>query len=403
MSAVNRPSRVVHGPLYARPVRGPDETGRWYWRVERADGAGGRLQCATGWWHVGAIDLALTRIAAGLCPAPSPTLTIRDLLELYLGHKAEQGTLTDATMVGHKNCARRVVAILGPTPVSLFSYVAATAFVQERLRSPVARKPRIQANAAKPLAPRGAAPSSVQQEINLLQAAWKWAQQVGALEANLPFPPVRVAGARGARRVKVNNQQTPTAAEVALVERTIAETCPSWVLLMYKLLASTACRVGEISGLQWSKFDPNLRAIEVDGKTGRRWVPLVPVAVEALMAARCAKPLPDEDRVFLRKNPRSHFGVLLQRACTAAGVPPFSPHGLRRYGVGELYRRGADPSVAAAITGHSPAVALAYYRQVRLEEAHTAMLHAFAAPTSVPERTRTRPAHTKGRRSKNDD
>ncbi len=30
-----------------------------------------------------------------------------------------------------------------------------------------------------------------------------------------------------------------------------------------------------------------------------------------------------------------------------------------------LYRSGADPSLAAAVLGHSPTVALAYYRQVR--------------------------------------
>jgi integrase len=371
LSGAHRPARVAHGPLYARPVRGPDDQGRWYWRVERADGAGGRVQCATGWWHPSAVGLALTRIEAGLCPTPSPSLTIRDLLELYLGHKVEAGTVTALTLAGHRVCARRIVAVLGSTPCATISQGTVAAYVSERLRTPVAR-----ASAAHPR--RCAAPSSVQLEINLLRAAWKWAQTVGAIPPAHPFPATRVAGARGGRRLHVNNQRTPTASEVEVVERWFVEKLPAWLALMFRLLARTACRAGEISELQWSAFNPQTESITVDGKTGPRQVPLVPKVAAYLHEARHAlAPRPD-DRIFPIKSAKSNFAHKLRDACAACEVPRFSPHGLRRYGVVELYRRGADPSVAAAITGHSPQVALTYYRQVRFDEARAAMLNTFA-------------------------
>jgi integrase len=332
------------------------------------------MQCATGWWHAGAVDLALARIEAGLCPTPSPSLTIRDLLELYLGHKAEAGTVTASTVAGHKVCARRIVAVIGSTPCATISQGALAAYVSERLRTPVAR-----ASAAHP--PRRAAPASVQAEINLLRAAWSWAQTVGAIVPAHPFPPTRVAGARGSRRVQVNNHHTPTASEVEVVERWFVEKFPAWLVLMFRLLARTACRAGEISELRWSAFNAQTESITVDGKTGPRQVPLVPsIAAHLTEARQVLAPRPD-DRIFPIKSAKTGFAKQLRGACAACGVPRFSPHGLRRYGVVELYRRGADPSVAAAITGHSPQVALAFYRQVRFDEARAAMLNTFAPST----------------------
>ena len=203
-------------------------------------------------------------------------------------------------------------------------------------------------------------------------------ESVGAVPPAHPFPSVRVAGARGGRRVRVNNHRTPTASEVEAVERLFADRFPAWSVLMFRLLAKTACRAAEISELRWSAIDPETESIAVDGKTGPRQVPMVPIVAAHLHEARLASnPRPD-DRIFPTKSAGSIFAKWLRDACETCGVPRFSPHGLRRYGVAELYRRGADPSVAAAITGHSAQVALAYYRQVRFDETREAMLNAFA-------------------------
>ncbi|MFM2245385.1 MAG: Phage integrase family, partial [Pseudomonadota bacterium] len=115
----------------------------------------------------------------------------------------------------------------------------------------------------------------------------------------------------------------------------------------------------------------------VFGKTGPRTVPLVDAAVEAIrMLVTDAQPEPDQP-LFTVKFLRTKFGLRLKAACAEAGVAVFSPHGLRRYGVTQLYRSGADPSVAAAISGHSPEVAMAFYRQVSADDLRSAMLNAF--------------------------
>ena len=60
---------------------------------------------------------------------------------------------------------------------------------------------------------------------------------------------------------------------------------------------------------------------------------------------------------------------LRQDRCTfsgglVAGVPKFTPHGLRRMAVDRMARAGVEPSVAASITGHDPNVMLQHYRAV---------------------------------------
>ena len=58
----------------------------------------------------------------------------------------------------------------------------------------------------------------------------------------------------------------------------------------------------------------------------------------------------------------------LKRACKAAGIAPFTPHGLRRLVVDTMARNGVDAGTAASLTGHSPVVMLRFYRQVTDED-----------------------------------
>jgi hypothetical protein len=66
----------------------------------------------------------------------------------------------------------------------------------------------------------------------------------------------------------------------------------------------------------------------------------------------------------------------LRVACKNAEVPYFAPGGARRFVVRELYRSGEDPSVAGAVVGHSPVVAMRHYRDVSQEEKREAMARA---------------------------
>jgi integrase len=410
-----RPERVAQGILYARVVRGPDQYGRWYWRVERSDRTGGRDQVATGWWHESAVGLALTQLEVGLMPEPPKDLRVRDLLELYLGSKAEQGAITAESLASLRTTARRILVVISEQPVMALSSMVLTGYVTHRLRSPAKRAPQIEALAKKRLPPRLAAPSTVQQEINLLRAAWAWAATVGAVEPR-PFPPVTVPGARGMRRVTVNNRHTPTPEDVREVEFAFATRKGAVgrdMLLLFQLLALTACRISEIVSLTRGSVDLNLGTLKVNGKTGERTLPLVPRA-SALLSAHLSL-MPDDPTapVFAGKSTRSQFTLRLNEACAKAGVTRFSPHGLRRLGVTFLYGSGTDPGVAAAILGHSPEVALTYYRQVSQPEKQRAMEQAFRAmgtpgPTKPPHlhKTCTKPdpsppkARKKARNSK---
>ena len=62
----------------------------------------------------------------------------------------------------------------------------------------------------------------------------------------------------------------------------------------------------------------------------------------------------------------------LESACKAAQVPYFTPHGLRRMVIDQLYTSGVDVGTVAAMLGQSPQVALRYYRQARRSDKETA-------------------------------
>lgn len=66
----------------------------------------------------------------------------------------------------------------------------------------------------------------------------------------------------------------------------------------------------------------------------------------------------------------------LRRACKAADVPVFTPHGLRRLVVDRMARGGVDVATAASLTGHSVEVMLRYYRQVSDEDRRRAVVAA---------------------------
>ncbi len=76
----------------------------------------------------------------------------------------------------------------------------------------------------------------------------------------------------------------------------------------------------------------------------------------------------------------STFGVfgptVLRRACERAGVPVFTPYGLRRSAVDRMARAGVDPATAASITGHSAQVMLQHYRKVSSEDRRDAIRRA---------------------------
>ena len=151
-----------------------------------------------------------------------------------------------------------------------------------------------------------------------------------------------------------------------------------WPRLAVRLLAATGARVGEVAGLRWQDVDWQARAVRLDGKTGERWVPLGDSVVVELRAWAGEAPVAAE--YVLGVVPKTSINALqvihLPKACEAAEVPRFTPHGLRRSAVDALLRAGVEVAAAAAFSGHSPEVMLRAYRRVTMEDKRKALAQA---------------------------
>lgn len=332
-----RPRSV--GSVRLRAVRGPREDGRWYWRATRYE-AGGEHSVWTGWATTAEADNSVAGlVAAGKADAPRDpdrAETVRDLCELYLGRQSERADIRPHSLVSLQNLLKRVVAGIGDVKIDRLDSATLERHRDARLRA-------------------GGAAASVRAELVRLRCAWTWGQEVG-LTPPRALPRIRVTGPTKRSR------QTPTRQDIGAVVAQLS----GWSRAAVHLYAATGCRVGELAALTWDAVDLNRREITVTGKTGRRVVPLARSAADALAAWRDEHPPASPGAPVWgvsRLTVSAKLRPILIGACTAAGVPVFAPQGLRRSAVDVLYRSGADIATAAAIVGHSPAVALAHYRQ----------------------------------------
>lgn len=203
----------------------------------------------------------------------------------------------------------------------------------------------------------GAGRGTVAGEILALRAAWAWGAEVGIVADVLPRARLR------AKRTRP--KPTPDRDEIAALIAWVVENCAvAWPPRLIRLLAATGARIGEVQDLRWGAIDLDRRLIRVSGKTGPRVVPLT-----AATAAEIASwgPGEEEARVWGVGPARARTGTqdLLARASAALGLPPYSPHALRRAAVDALYESGAEIGAIAKVLGHSTQTALRYYRQPR--------------------------------------
>jgi integrase len=154
------------------------------------------------------------------------------------------------------------------------------------------------------------------------------------------------------------------------VEAIIANVKHRWRLPL-RVLEQSGMRVGELAALEWRDVDVASSRFRMrQGKTAaaRRWV-AVPAWLMVEVQATCA---PDdrtpERRVFHGFTPGSCANVM-RRACTAAGIPHYSPHGLRHRYASIKVREGVPVTDLAAQLGHSKkSLTLDTYSHVLLDE-----------------------------------
>lgn len=345
-----RPRPFAVGRVRVRVHSGPRSCdGRWRWRADRPAGASRREPVWSGWGdrdeaEAAVLDALRTRGESHV--DASDVRTVFDLLAVWRG-EVDAGDRSPRTTAARRGCAERLGASSALGLVLLDR-------LDRRALERYARGP-------------GAA-STRAQDLRALRSAWLWARERGVVPA-VDLPLVRVP-----RGDAVYSRYTPSPAEVAAVLDWLRPRTP-WAHRAVYLLYVTGCRPGEVASLTWDRVDAVRGRLVVGGKMGRRTVHVhADVAAElgrwtrAATVAPTGRPgkAPRGDTVTGARGAtvRSRLHDHLVAATEALSLPRWSPYGLRRAAVVALYRRGEDPSVAAAALGHSAAVALRHYRAV---------------------------------------
>jgi integrase len=109
------------------------------------------------------------------------------------------------------------------------------------------------------------------------------------------------------------------------------------------VLDATGMRLGELEQLAWGDVDEGRgrwRISQAVAKTGRgRWVHVPPPIFDAVLELVPREDRTPERRVFQGFG-GDRFRTAVARACTAAGVPAFSPHDLRHRRISLEHLRG---------------------------------------------------------------
>lgn len=138
------------------------------------------------------------------------------------------------------------------------------------------------------------------------------------------------------------------------------------------VLDATGMRVGELEALTWGDGDEargRWRVTQEVAKTGRaRWV-----AVPELLFAAVLELVPRDDRTAARRVfqgvTADRLRTAIGRACTAAGVPHFSPHDLRHRRISLEHLRGVPWARIGELVGQrNLAVTVNTYTHVMADE-----------------------------------
>jgi integrase len=239
-------------------------------------------------------------------PERAPTL-----LDAYERWSASRVDVSAATAIYQRSAIRRAKSLL-TCPVDEISPDDIAALVGELVEAGKARE-------------------TVRKTITVLSMVFDFAR----VEPNPARDRVRVRLPREDRP----EIQPPTAEHVEAVHRLLARA----YRLPLLVLDATGMRVGELEQLTWGDVDEQRgrwRVSAVVSKTSRaRWVQVPPELFAAV-----SRLIPRDDRTPERRVFQGfgadRFRTAVARACTAAGVPHFSPHDLRHRRISLLHLGG---------------------------------------------------------------
>jgi integrase len=337
---MKRPSPFQVDHVRVRVHSGPRKDGRWRWRADKPDGHDHRIPVWSGWATRDEAGEIVRGILGESQESTGELVTVRDLVECWVASQEARSDVSERTAQSCKEAGIRLLAH-GLADVQLL----------------VLGRKQIEGHRDTALRSRCAG-STVRRDLKYLRQAWRW-----ALDSN-ELPGVRLLPTVKVERVKpVYTRYTPSIEDVVALLEGVSPAVRRGLVL----LASTGCRISEITSLRWSGVPLDASKIRVEGKTGERVVELHSVvAAEVRRWDRLHR-----DRYVVGVTGQTIRAALAERS-EELGIPRVSPNGLRRHVVDALYRTGRIDA-AASLLGHSAATALAIYRQVSSADRAAAM------------------------------
>jgi integrase len=181
-------------------------------------------------------------------------------------------------------------------------------------------------------------------------------------------------GARDRVHVRLPREQRPELAPPT-AEHVLAvhDLMPPGYRLPLLVLDATGMRIGELEALTWGDVDEPRRRWRISqavAKTRRgRWVTPPPAIFQAVSEITPRDDRVPERQVFLGFG-GDRFRTAVARACTAAGVPTFSPHDLRHRRISLLHLGGVSwARIGEHVGQRNLAVTANTYTHVLVDEA----------------------------------
>ena len=279
--------------------------------------------------------------------APSPTLAV--VAEQW---RVSRVDVANGTATTHKVNLTRIVPRLGTRPVDRIEPSDVAAFVTELHTGGLKRE-------------------SIRKTLATLAMILDFAD-APLVGKDTRGHPVNAARDRTTVRLPREDRgelAPPTAEHVLAVHGALARQ----YRLPLLVLDATGMRIGELEALTWGDVDEprgRWRVSQTVAKTGRaRWVKVPPELFDAVTAL-----VPREDRTADRPVfqgvTADRLRTAIGRACTAAGVPAFSPHDLRHRRISLRHLQGdAWATIGADVGQRNLSVTANTYTHVLTDEA----------------------------------